>query len=256
LAFVGGIACILLSCDQRYLLYADNEYWIAIADYFTIGRRDEIYAPSPSKIMTTKEAIAQKSIDILASSNQVLFHKKRFATLCKRIETVVNIVKGIDATDTTTIQAFDFLYTTLEDIKDYVTIFSTKNTVLANRVIIYGSDEEQFIKWNERFQHCIDTLGKSDRLGNVFDEKVDLKDFETDVSELRKSLRDIMLLLENDNISAHLAQLLRTVEGLIGHQTMVRATYQTKTAPTAAIEINPKRIKYEEIIGRGGISLF
>jgi hypothetical protein len=204
--------------------------------------------------MSSKELIAAKSKDILETSNQVLFHKKRFATLCKRIEIVVDIVKSIDGRDAVTMQAFDFLYTTLEDIKDYVVVFSTKNAVLANRVIIYGSDEEQFIKWSERFQHCIDTLGKSNKLAGVFDQKVDLKDFESDVSELRKSLGDIIHLLENENNAAHMAQLMKNVEGLIGHQTRVRATYQTKTAPTAAIEIDPKKIKYEEIIGRGGRS--
>jgi hypothetical protein len=189
--------------------------------------------------MSSRELIASKSIEILGSSNKVLFHKNRFATLCKRIGIVVDIVKGIDATDTVTMQAFDFLYATLEDINDYVIAFSTKNAVLANRVIIYGSDEEQFIKWSERFQHCVDTLGRSNKLAGVFDEKSDLKDFEGDVIELRKSLGDIIQLLENGNNATQLKLLLKTVEGLIVHQTKVRATYQTKTAPNAAIDINP-----------------
>ena len=104
-------------------------------------------------------------------------------------------MKCIDGKDAVTMQAFDLLFTTLEDIKDYVVVFSTKNAVLANRIIIYGSDEEQFIKWSERLQHCIDTLGKSNKLTGVFDEKVDLKDFESDVTELRKSLDDILQLV-------------------------------------------------------------
>jgi hypothetical protein len=202
--------------------------------------------------MSSKELIIQKSVQIFASSSNVLFHKKRFVTLCKRVESVVDIIKGIDGKDATTSQAFDFLKTTLEDILDYITVFSTKNAVLANRIIIYGSDEEQFIKWSERFQHCADTLGKSDILVGVFDDKVDLSDFEGDVAELRKSLEEIMKLVENGKDSVHFKKLLKTVEGLIGHQAKVRATYQTKTAPTAAIEINPKKVRYEKIIGRGG----
>jgi hypothetical protein len=207
--------------------------------------------------MSSKELIIQKSVGILALFDNVLLHKKRFATLCKRMEAVVNIVKSIEnSKDAATSQAFDFLYTTLEDIKDYVVVFSTKNAVLSNRIIIYGSDEEQFIKWSERFQHCVDTLGKSAQLIGVFDDKVDLSDFEGDVAELKRSLGDIMHELDNDNNAAHSAQLMKNVEGLIAHQTKVRATYQTKTAPTAAIEINPKKIRYDKIIGRGGSYCF
>jgi hypothetical protein len=204
--------------------------------------------------MSSKELIAANSTAILETSNKVLFHKKRFATLCKRIEIVADIVKSIDGKDAVTMQAFDLLFTTLEDIKDYVVVFSTKNAVLANRIIIYGSDEEQFIKWSERFQHCIDTLGKSNKLAGVFDDKVDLKDFESDAMELRKSLGDILQLADNEKITSYLAQLVLAVEGLIGHQSRVRSTYQTKTAPNATIELNPKKIKYEAIIGREGRS--
>ena len=42
------------------------------------------------------------------------------------------------------------LYTKVEDIMKSTKIFSANESELANRVIKYGSDEEQFIKWNER----------------------------------------------------------------------------------------------------------
>jgi hypothetical protein len=215
----------------------------------------------------TRDQILAISTEILESAPRVIIFKNRFATLCKRIGTVVNIFRDIDGTDTVTCQAFDFLNATLEDIRDYLIVLSTKNTVLANRVVIYGSDEEQFIKWNERLQHCIESVGASQLVVGVFNESIDLSDFEKDVTELRKSLGDIMQLVINgrnaDKVTvdamtrdtAHtidVKQLMKTLEALVGHQTIVRSTYQTKTAPSAALEIDPEKIKYETVIGRGG----
>jgi hypothetical protein len=61
-----------------------------------------------------------------------------------------------------------------------------------------------------------------------------------------------MQLVINGKDSVHSARLLETLETMPGHQSDVRSTYQTKTAPTADLEINFKKVKYEKIIGRGG----
>ena len=94
----------------------------------------------------------------------------------------------------------------------------------------------------------------SSNLTGVFDKKVDLKDYEEDSKDLKKSLGDITQIIVDGNNGADLPQLMKSLEGLLGHQANVRSTYQTKTAPTAALVIDPKKIKYETIIGRGGRS--
>jgi hypothetical protein len=43
--------------------------------------------------MASKESIVEKSLEIIAAKDTVLFHKNRFKTLFKRVETVVDIVK-------------------------------------------------------------------------------------------------------------------------------------------------------------------
>jgi hypothetical protein len=203
--------------------------------------------------MSSKDSITTLASEIAASVNLVLFHKNRFATLAKRVETVVEIIKGdIDNSKNTVVtQAMDFLVGTLEDIKENMMLFSEKNALLANRIIIYGTDEEQFIKWGERIQHCVDTIGKSAKLAGVFDEKIDLMDFKRDAEDLKKSLLEILVLVGGKNVD--LKQLSKTLESLVGHQTDVRSTYQTKTSPTAALEMDPRKVKYDKIIGRGGI---
>lgn len=114
---------------------------------------------------------------------------------------------------------------------------------------MYGSDEEQFIKWNERLQHCVDSLGKSEKFSGDFDEEVDLDDFQNDLAFLKSSVGEIMtLVVEGTDVDA----LRKTLVNLLGHQSDIRSTYQTKTAPTASSELDPKKIRYEKIIGQGG----
>jgi hypothetical protein len=89
--------------------------------------------------MSSKELIAATSTEILATSQNVIFHKNRFATLSKRVSIVASIVaSNVDSSITLLLsQAMDLLYTTLEDIKENMILFSTKSAILANRVIIY-----------------------------------------------------------------------------------------------------------------------
>jgi hypothetical protein len=197
--------------------------------------------------MSSKNSVISLALEIVQSSSKVLFHQNRFKTLSKRIDIILDIVK---TTHPIVPQAIDFLYGTLEDIKENLVLFSEKNALVANRIIIYGTDEEQFIKWGERMQHCIDIMGKSDKLFGVFDQKVDLKDFEGDAEDLRKSLVEILGLVGDKKVE--LTRLYKTLESLVGHQTNVRSTYQTKSAPTAALEMDHRKVKYEKIIGRGG----
>jgi hypothetical protein len=45
---------------------------------------------------------------------------------------------------------------------------------------------------------------------------------------------------------------LKSVEALLGHQSQVRSTYRTKTNPNADLAIDPKKVKYDRVIGHGG----
>ena len=194
-----------------------------------------------------------KSITTLYNSG-VVYHQKRFGALSKRVQTVVDLINtdSGEIRDISLLQAMDLLNTTLEDIRDFMTAFSVKNAKLANHIIMYGSDEEKFVKWNERLQHCVDGIGQSSRIDGVFDQKVDLQNFEQDLAALRADLGRIVLLLMADRDSLDVARLRHSLELLLGHQSDTRSTYQTKTSPQETLEINPKRIKYESIIGRGG----
>lgn len=72
------------------------------------------------------------------------------------------------------------------------------------------------------------------------------------MSALNSGLLDIVALVLKGKNSANAAKLRKSLAGLLDHQSDIRSTYQTKTSPNAALEIDPKKVKYEEIIGRGG----
>ena len=75
--------------------------------------------------------------------------------MAKRVQTVVDLINNnwSDTRDVSLLQAVDLLNATLDEIKDFMVVFTVKNEYLANHVVMYGSDEEQFVKWNERLQH-------------------------------------------------------------------------------------------------------
>jgi hypothetical protein len=188
-------------------------------------------------------------------ANGLLFHKNRFQALLGRVKSIVDLVdKGIEDNthDTSLTQSLTLLSITFEEILEYLVLFSTKDRRLAAHIIKYGSDEEQFIKWTERLQHCMVELKLGVKVFDVFDEVSDLKDFHRDIVFLQNGILDMVVLLHgSDNVV-----LIKSLESLLGHQSSVRATYQTKTAPGADLEINPKKIKYDKVIGHGGITVF
>ena len=193
----------------------------------------------------------------ILNKNGLLYHKHRFATLTNRVEKVVDLIKSnaSDTRDISLLQAMDILNTTLDEVKDLMLVFRLKNANLANHIVMYGSDEEQFVKWNERLQHCVDSLGQSGKISDVFDQNVDLQNFEDDMKVLRADLLELVMLILKGKDTVNAVALRKSLEGLLGHQSDIRATYQTKTSPKEALEIDPLKVKYEVIIGRGGNSL-
>jgi hypothetical protein len=180
------------------------------------------------------------------------YNKNRILLLLKRVKITVDLVeKNITAptVDMAQSQSIMLLCITLEEILEYANLFSKSDQALAGHIVKYGSDEEQFIKWNERLQHCAAEMDLEVDVFDVFNDKSDITAFENDIARMKDDMLNIVVLLYGANNEG----LLKAMENLLKHQTNVRATYQTKTAPDASLTINPKRVKYECVIGHGGI---
>lgn len=174
--------------------------------------------------------------------------------MTRRVKLAVDLISAKvsdNVTDMSITQTLFLLHTTVEEIKDYMDLFSVENASLANHVFKLGSDEEQFVKWNERLQHCVEELG----LGNMIkseglvDERVDLDDFQQDLVFMKSKLNQIADILYKDGDAKTAVKYL---QDFLKQQSEARSTYKTKTAPTAALEIDSKKIKYDKVIGHGG----
>jgi hypothetical protein len=154
--------------------------------------------------------------------------------------------------DMITGQSLTLLAITLDEIYDYLVLFTNKTSNLATHVIKYGSDEEQFIKWAERLQHCAAELKIDAKMLQVFDQLADFQDYQKDISGLQQGILELLVMVEGKDNTV----LQKSLDALVGHQTKVRSTYRTKTDPYATAEINPKSIQYDRIIGHGGMICF
>lgn len=201
--------------------------------------------------MTTKGAV----LKIYSELNQIpvdhlLFFKNRFRTLLTRGKKIADLIETCkyDENDIMIQQTLDLLGATFEEVGEYIFLFSTKTNALANHIIMYGSDEEQFVKWGERLQHCVDGLGLNSQLSDTFNDEIDYRDFNQDLEDLRSGLVEILEMVLVGSTKIDIATLIKSLESMLGQQSRMRSTYQTKTAPTAALEINPKKIRYEKIV--------
>jgi hypothetical protein len=150
----------------------------------------------------------------------------------------------------TVIQSLMMLSITLEEIREYAVLFSKSDKQLAAHMVKYGSDEEQFIKWNERLQHCVVELQLEIDLLDVFNKLSEFQAFQKDLDLLKDKEKMVHLIgLINGNNNEHL---MKSMLNLLGHQSNVRDTYQTKTDPNAPMVIDPKKVSYVEVIGHGG----
>lgn len=191
-------------------------------------------------------------------TESLIFHHHRCRSLLKRVNIIVDLIEthvSDNTVDSGLLQTISLLCTTFEEIKEYLLLFSVKNALLAHHIINFGSDEEQFIKWNERLQHCIEEIGLGDRLalGDLADEETDFDDYQLDVAFLKPRLIEIVLILYNEGETETVVKYL---EKLLGHQLNSRSSYKTKTAPNAGLEIDPQKIKYDKVIGHGGIQYY
>jgi hypothetical protein len=204
--------------------------------------------------MTSKPDIIKLAHSLYEINVEKLhFNKNRLTLLLRRSKKVVDRVeKQVDTSKNflTVSQALALLYVTLEEILEYAILFSNSDKQLAAHIVKYGSDEEQFTKWNERLQHCIAELQLDMDVFDVFNESSDFHAFEKDVALLKD--KDEMIKIIQLLHGANDEGLVKSIDVLVNHQSNVRSTYQTITAPDASLEIDPKRVKYEVVIGHGG----
>jgi predicted Ser/Thr protein kinase len=159
----------------------------------------------------------------------------------------------------------------LEDIHLHIDRFTKRDKSLALRVIHYGSDEEEFVKLNERLQHCISELNLAVNMAQLFEQEQDEQDFKNDVEDLKSQQQEILSALENiseqqNQISGQIDQgknqiifqmqveMLKLAE-LIKHQAAVRSTYVSKRSPTASLHIEYSQLSFDEVIGKGGFGV-
>lgn len=187
---------------------------------------------------------------ITTSTGFLKLHLARSKTLASRIKNIVEAMKTHDSGDTNHKAYYSMLLATLEEISDYFKLLQTKDNALGKRVMRYGCDEESFAKWNETLQTCsLDlNLGLDVRL---FDENQDLRDFELDLETLRVDLKSILEKVLESGESAD--SILKANQKLLNQQQNDRTQYRTLQATKAEKTFDPKLLRYEEIIGSGGM---
>jgi hypothetical protein len=192
-----------------------------------------------------------KNIEICSSSTVI--HKSRSKTLATRVKTVFDAINtvapdSIKMNDIATKGYLSMLLATLEEISGYFTILQKKNKKLAKRVKRYGSDEETFLKWTETLQTCC--FGVRLVFGdNLFDADQDLKDFNEDLDDLKLNMKEVLSLFGGAETSDDAGK------ELLAKQQVDRTEYKTQQAVKAEKQFDVKSIRYESIIGRGGISV-
>ena len=110
--------------------------------------------------------------------------------------------------------------------------------------------QEMFHKWNETLQTCVTELDLASVIH--FDAGQDLENFNQDTAELIRNLKVILELAINSFGSVDAG--LEASEKLLQQQQADRTQYHTQKAVKAEKIFDLKAIKYEKIIGQGGIS--
>jgi hypothetical protein len=214
------------------------------------------YQYCPNKIFFEMQdwletAIKYNKIIEICSSSTVI-HKSRSKTLASRIKTVFEAITTLDPdsikmSDVAARGYLSMVLATLEEISGYFSILQKKDKKLSKRVKRYGSDEETFSKWTETLQTCCFGIGLVFR-DDLFDENQDSKDFNDDLDDLRLNMKEIL------GLGAGAAETtLESGHQLLEKQQAERTEYKTQQAVKAEVNFDAGLIRYEKIIGRGGI---
>jgi hypothetical protein len=191
-----------------------------------------------------------KTIETLSSSPQI--HKSKTITLAGRVKTVFDAISSsnsINRSNVATAGYLSMLLATFEEIYSFLAILQKKDKALGKRVKRFGCDEETFSKWNETLETCCTGLGLVLETG-LFDADLDLRDFSKDIEDLQLNLTEIFGPDTEKNMT------IEATEQLISQQQLGRTQYKTQQAVKAEKQFDVKLIRYEKIIGRGGIRSF
>lgn len=193
------------------------------------------------------------SIKIEQDSLKTEIHKSRSKTLGLRVKSIFECIASLDPklvnlNDTRVKACFSMLLVCFEEICDYFSLLLAYSKTLGKRVEKFGSDEEAFSKWNETLQTCAEELNLP--LEKIFDNDVDLDDFNRDMEDLNAKLKFILEKVVNLFGSVELA--VEANQKLLAQQQTDRTLYKTQKAVKTETTFDTKAIKYEKVIGRGG----
>ena len=193
-----------------------------------------------------------KSIEKNAATAKI--HKSRSQTIATRVITIVKAINSNHSTiisdnDTTIKACFSMLVATMEEISDYFEILQKRGSTLGRRVKKSGSDEETFMKWNQTLLTCCSILDFA-KVFDIFDPHQDLEDFNKDMEFLNENLKSIL-----GNARQPLADLpVRVNRTWLEKQQADRTLHKTQQNFREEKTFDPKLIRYENIIGSGGIA--
>jgi hypothetical protein len=178
-------------------------------------------------------------------------HKARTKTLACRVKILFDTIASLDQTalkiENVATKGYLFmLMATFEEISLFFVILQKKDKILGKRVKRFGSDEESFSKWTETLQTCSTGLELVFEKA-VFDAELDLRDFNQDMEALQLNLAEILVPVLGKGMGTD------SIQKLLLLQQASRNQYKTQQAIKAEKTFDPKLLRYEEVIGRGGI---
>lgn len=230
--------------------------------------------------------IFQIGESIEKNSSLVICSKERSSRLAYRVTTLLPLVKPLLSTgskDPRLISALILFKSCLDDIDEYIMRLCIRDKHLAFRLLKHGTDEEEFVKMNERLHHAVIEMKIGPKAVRLFNTHDDDLDFERDYKFINDNYSDLLQALQPmvisdkaraQSISAgvqnantlmqeplrrdpqiEMKRMLDNLENLIKEQNEKRLSYRTKRAPDATLMIDESDLSFDEIIGRGGFGV-
>ena len=189
----------------------------------------------------SEPALPNYAVKIKNAIALVLIFRRRCKRLSSRLLYILdNIPKLADDgnQDIITEPMLSLLKVTVDDLVEYFKMMSLKSRALSAHLLKYGSDEENFSKWNERLR-LISQEMKIALPEELLDANGEQKDLDEDI----KSLGDLLPSLSNDAVEK--AAILKLLDA------QKKNAFKTLLLEDNGIIIQAKSIKYENLLGSG-----
>lgn len=185
---------------------------------------------------------------IKQKSSKVQIHKSRSATLAQRVVIVGESAKNVTPVTPSMHRYREMLEVCLEEISSYFDVISQGSQLIGKTVLKEGQAEITFVKWNEALQNVVAELFiENVSIPIVFSPEVDRSDYDRDMAELQELL-DTSDIFDNQESK-------NSARGLLESQKAERGQCSTKISPDSKVEIDPKLVRIEKEIGRGGFGV-